>query len=87
MWHISLERKIDAIPSWLHKQAVAVLLSKCKATTLPDNQKVILHSLSTTAQSPYKTIWILCIEPDLGPLHNKKTHKTENKRPNKWVWP
>ena len=37
MWQDSLERRRDAVPPSLHKYALAGLLFKYKATTLPDN--------------------------------------------------
>ena len=49
IWQASLERKEDTVPTWLKKQAFALLLCKCKATTLSDKQNAILHSIMVMA--------------------------------------
>ena len=79
IWQASLERKGDTVPPWLHRYAFAVLLSKWKATTLPDKWKAILCSIMVMALSSWKTKWALHIESDQDPL-------TDNGKLDPWKW-
>ena len=66
-----LERKGDIVRPWLHKLALAIVLSRWKATTLTDKWNAILNSIRATAWSFYKTMWSLHIEPDQVPLKDR----------------
>ena len=49
---------------------LAVLLSKCKATILPDNKKAILCNIMATPRRSCKAISNLLIELDTDPLND-----------------
>ena len=63
---------------------LAIILSRCKATTLPDKWKAILHSINAATLSSCKATWAAHTKPHQAQLNEKGN--PENERPSDLVY-